>query len=184
MMKAGIFIAWNVFGLCLTMFDVCTVNGDNTTQTQELDAFQLFALFSDAAGVKDVNREPLFKCLRANRTEFDYQAPSATYLWSLNAGEGKPRNYVPVHYTAGKTSSTFFTSFNSDPSNQKQGWFLYTDYKTCGINVIKSFGYQCILWVDYQKRYSYPEECDKAHAEFCGESVSLYKKELCGDTET
>ncbi|KAL1467482.1 hypothetical protein MTO96_042148, partial [Rhipicephalus appendiculatus] len=41
----------------------------------------------------------------------------------------------------------------------------------------------CTLWVAYENRYNYAEECDKAYTELCGEGVSLFTKELCGDDE-
>ncbi|KAH6927528.1 hypothetical protein HPB50_005545 [Hyalomma asiaticum] len=107
------------------------------------------------AAVRDVNRDLKFQCLSANRTEFVAEAPSATYVWSLNAGENKPREHTALLYTAGDAPDKFFTMIASE----------------------------CTLWVTYDKRYSYPEECDKKHFELCGEGVSLFDKELCGDDD-
>ncbi|KAL1472588.1 hypothetical protein MTO96_039235 [Rhipicephalus appendiculatus] len=68
-----------------------TISGENVSLSEVPDAFLIFEDFLDCAGVKDVNRDPMFKCLRASRTEYDMEVPSATYIFSLNAGKGNPR---------------------------------------------------------------------------------------------
>ncbi|KAL1477259.1 hypothetical protein MTO96_035880 [Rhipicephalus appendiculatus] len=157
MAKAGLRVS-DVLGLCLMLVPVFTVAGENSSQSEIPDAFRLFTQFPDVVAVKDVNPNPILKCLRTIRTQYDSETPSATYDWSLNAGQ--------------------------DPSTREEARFLYADFKTCGITVMEIFGHQCTLWVAYENRYSYPEDCDKAHADLCGESVSLFDKELCDDVET
>nr|XP_037280109.1 uncharacterized protein LOC119173359 [Rhipicephalus microplus] len=146
-----------------------------------VNAFQVFGQFSDAAGVRDVSRDPMFKCLRANRTEYDLEARSANYVWSLNAGKGNPSKQVAVKYTGGDTPDAIITMVDSDPSTRKEGHVIYSNYKNCGISVMESLGHQCTLWVAYENRYSYPESCKRMHRKLCGEGVSLFDKEFCGD---
>ncbi|KAH7946623.1 hypothetical protein HPB52_002143 [Rhipicephalus sanguineus] len=50
------------------------------------------------------------------------------------------------------------------------------------LTTVDVFG-ECTLWVAYEDRYSYPEECDEVHTELCGESISLFDKEHCDDAE-
>ncbi|XP_037518773.1 uncharacterized protein LOC119395835 [Rhipicephalus sanguineus] len=183
-MAKGSLLASVVLGLCLILFAVGTVASENPPQWEVPDAFMLFSQFSDVVAVKDVNRNPMFKCLRTIRTEYDTETPSATYDWSLNAGEDKPRKHASVQYTSGDAPASFFTTVDSDPSTREEARFLYADFKTCGVTVIESFGYQCTLWVAYENRYSYPECRDGMNADLCGESVSLSDKGLCNDTET
>ncbi|KAL1482708.1 hypothetical protein MTO96_033612 [Rhipicephalus appendiculatus] len=183
MAKTYVLPTWHVFGLCLILVPVLKIAGENAPQSQVPDAFMIFGEFADSAAVKDVNHNPMFKCLRITRTEYEPEVPFTTYSWSLNAGKGKPRKTATVNYTSGDAPDVFFTTVDSDPSTRKEADFLYSDYTSCGVIAMESFGHQCTLWVPYEQRYSYPEECNKIHAELCGESVSLFDKELCDDSD-
>ncbi|KAL1482709.1 hypothetical protein MTO96_033613 [Rhipicephalus appendiculatus] len=94
MAKGGLFLPFNVYGLCLILVALVTISGGNVSKSEVPDAFMIFGQFNQCAGVRDVNRDPMFTCLRANRSEYDPDVPSTTYLWSLNAGKGKPRMYA------------------------------------------------------------------------------------------
>ncbi|KAL1421715.1 hypothetical protein MTO96_003980 [Rhipicephalus appendiculatus] len=90
----SLFQALSAFSICITVVPVFAVASENPPQSGVVDAFKVLGQFADAAGVRDVNRDPMFKCLRANRTEYDSEAPSANYVWSLNAGKGNPRYFT------------------------------------------------------------------------------------------
>ncbi|KAL1468538.1 hypothetical protein MTO96_041429, partial [Rhipicephalus appendiculatus] len=109
--------------------------------------------FADAAGVRDVNRDPMFKCLRANRTEYDSEAPSANYVWSLNAGKGNPRKHAVVKYTGGDTPDIIITTVDSDPSTRAEGSIIYSDYENCGISIIESLGHHKTAFMELRKFY-------------------------------
>ncbi|KAH6927529.1 hypothetical protein HPB50_005546 [Hyalomma asiaticum] len=63
----------------------------DVNKTESADAFEILAALPFAMAIKDTNTNPLFKCLTAKRVQYDPRGPSATYEWSLNAGDGKPR---------------------------------------------------------------------------------------------
>ncbi|KAL1467953.1 hypothetical protein MTO96_041807, partial [Rhipicephalus appendiculatus] len=139
--RAALVLPLDVYGLWLFLVPVFSVSGELPSQAEVTDAFKVLGSFSDNAAVRDVNRDPMFHCLRATRTNFNPEAPSATFDWSLNAGKGKPRRHAMVKYTSGDAPDVIFSSIDSDPSTRKEGRIIYTDYANCGISVMESFGH-------------------------------------------
>ncbi|KAH7946627.1 hypothetical protein HPB52_002147 [Rhipicephalus sanguineus] len=50
---------------------------------------KVFAAFPYAVGISDINNDTIFECLSARRKDFDPEAKTVTYVWSLNDGPGK-----------------------------------------------------------------------------------------------
>ncbi|KAK8780850.1 hypothetical protein V5799_017808, partial [Amblyomma americanum] len=140
---------------------------------------QMFSGLIDMVAVRDVNPDPMFKCLTARRIQFDAEAPSATYLWFLHAAEDKETERVAFHFTPGNTSGTTRAIVDSDTSHPVVARFPYTDYSSCGVLEQNYFGYQCTLWVSDEAKDSISPECLRQYEDICGESVSLYDKNIC-----
>ncbi|KAK8765244.1 hypothetical protein V5799_032146 [Amblyomma americanum] len=75
------------------------------------------------------------------------------------------------------------TEMKKDYSHPEISRFLYTDYKICGVLETHFFGYQCTLFVVRESKESVASSCLEAHAELCGEDVSLYDKDLGIETQ-
>ncbi|XP_077486049.1 uncharacterized protein LOC144097148 isoform X2 [Amblyomma americanum] len=131
-----------------------------------------------AVAVRDVNTDPMLKCLTARRTDLDLEVPSATYVWSLNAGEDQPRKNATLYFTPAPSDATARLVVNSDVDHPDYVRYLYTD-EECGIMEVHYFGYQCTLWVPEIVGDTIPEHCLWVHAMICGEGVPLYDKKVC-----
>ncbi|XP_077488705.1 uncharacterized protein LOC144099352 [Amblyomma americanum] len=153
--------------------------GPNKLQRETPDVFKMFSGLIDMVAVRDVNPDPMFKCLTARRIQFDAEAPSATYLWFLHAAEDKETERVAFHFTPGNTSGTTRAIVDSDTSHPVVARFPYTDYSSCGVLEQNYFGYQCTLWVSDETKDSISPECLRQYEDICGESVSLYDKNIC-----
>ncbi|KAL1421716.1 hypothetical protein MTO96_003981 [Rhipicephalus appendiculatus] len=157
---------------------------------ETLDAFQILSVNGSSVALRDVNQDPMFKCLTATSIDFDRDVPSATYQWSLNAGDNAPRKNVTLHYTKGPSIDTATLVVDSGclhfvreqtPLIPDVIRYLYLDPSgTCGIMELRYFGYQCTLWARITKENIVPEECFKKHLTLCGKGVSLYDKDTCG----
>uniref|UniRef100_L7LT63 Putative group ii salivary lipocalin n=1 Tax=Rhipicephalus pulchellus TaxID=72859 RepID=L7LT63_RHIPC len=121
-------------------------------QHETLDAFKILSVNGSSVALRDVNQDPMFKCLTATFIDFDRDVPSATYQWSLNAGENAPRKNVTLHYTKGPSVDSATLVVDSE----------------------------CTLWARKTTEHIVPEECFKKHATLCGNGVSLYDNDTCG----
>ncbi|XP_050028187.1 uncharacterized protein [Dermacentor andersoni] len=164
--------------LCVLPAPVHASTEKNDVKTEETDAFEILAALPYAVAIKDTNTNPLFKCLTATRIQFDPSGPSATYEWSLNAGDGQPRKNATFYFTLGDSPETATVVVNSDTSSRQTIRYPYTDYTTCGIMEVNYEGHHCTLWVK-NATATIPEECHRQHTKICGEGVSLYDKDTC-----
>ncbi|XP_077486139.1 uncharacterized protein LOC144097270 isoform X2 [Amblyomma americanum] len=80
----------------------------------------LFALFKDAVAVRDVNRDPKFKCLTATRIDLDANHSSATYRWSLNIVGVEKVKHPVVHWSSDTIPNILTGIVNSDGSELKR----------------------------------------------------------------
>ncbi|KAH8021312.1 hypothetical protein HPB51_014981 [Rhipicephalus microplus] len=132
----------------LTFLQLCflpalaqTSTEKNDVKTENTDAFEILASIPYAEAIKDTNTNPLFKCLTARRIVFDPISPSATYEWSLNAGDGQPRKHATFYFTPGATLDTATVVINSNDSTRQTARYPYTDYTTCGIMTLDFEGH-------------------------------------------
>ncbi|XP_037579986.1 uncharacterized protein LOC119462829 [Dermacentor silvarum] len=171
--------------LALALVQLCVLSAleDTSTEkndvlTEKTDAFEILAAVTYAMAIKDTNTNPSFKCLTAKRILFDPSGPSATYEWSLNAGDGQPRKQATFYFTPSDAPDTATVVVNSDTSSRQTVRYPYTDYTTCGIMEVNYEGHHCTLWVK-NATAPIPEECHQQHTKICGEGVSLYDKDTC-----
>ncbi|XP_077486138.1 uncharacterized protein LOC144097270 isoform X1 [Amblyomma americanum] len=142
----------------------------------------LFALFKDAVAVRDVNRDPKFKCLTATRIDLDANHSSATYRWSLNIVGVEKVKHPVVHWSSDTIPNILTGIVNSDITHPDYCVVLYSDSKACLVWEMHYFGHQCTLWVLSKYKDTVPQECLDKHAELCGKGVTLYDNDHCKET--
>ncbi|KAK8782416.1 hypothetical protein V5799_016242 [Amblyomma americanum] len=54
----------------------------------DMPALQIFANFPYGVAITDIDNDDILDCLSAKRKDFDPEAKTVTYVWSLNGGEG------------------------------------------------------------------------------------------------
>ncbi|XP_075550494.1 uncharacterized protein LOC142584220 isoform X2 [Dermacentor variabilis] len=145
------------------------------------NAFKILAMDQFAVAVRDVNQDPMLKCLTATRIDLDLGVPSAAFLWSFNRNESATRN-ATLHFTKGPSIDTANVVVDTDTAHPDVVRYLYADHAvTCAIMELRYFGYQCTLWLRNTTKNSVSKKCFKAHAKLCANGVSLYDKNTCGD---
>uniref|UniRef100_A0A224YLB6 Lipocalin n=1 Tax=Rhipicephalus zambeziensis TaxID=60191 RepID=A0A224YLB6_9ACAR len=164
--------------LCFLSALAQTSTEKNDVKTENTDAFEILAAIPYAEAIKDTNTNPLFKCLTGRRIVYDPISPSATYEWSLYAGDGQPRTHATFQFTPGDALETATVVINSNTSTTQTARYPYTDYQTCGIMELDFEGHHCTLWVK-NATVSVPDECHRQFTRICGEGVSLYDKDTC-----
>ncbi|KAL3219444.1 hypothetical protein MRX96_030396 [Rhipicephalus microplus] len=118
------------------------------------DAFKVFAAFPYAVGISDADNDVIFQCITATRKDFDPEAKTVTYVWSLSDGPGK-RKHIEFHHTAGATpEATNFT-----------------------------VGKKCTLWVSKAVEDVVPLYCLEQFYDVCGVAVPLHDSNLCLDDD-
>lgn len=155
--------------------------GPNKLQREVPDAFKAFAAFPYAIGISDNDNDTIFECLTARRRDFDPEAKTVTYDWSLNTGPGQERYILSLHHTGGDTpDSAPFTVSNSD--KVYEGYVIYTDYKDCAVTEVPVRNNdQCTLWVSEELKDLVPTHCLRQFHDICGVAVPLRDSDLCPD---
>ncbi|XP_077540112.1 uncharacterized protein LOC144152640 [Haemaphysalis longicornis] len=152
--------------------------GPHKLQRELPDSFKIFDAFEHPIGIMDTNNDSVFECLSARRKDYDPDAQTVTYIWSIAGEDSNKRQLVPFHHTPGDTPDTTRFTVGSD-STVRVGRFDYTDYKNCAILEIPYFGYQCTLWVAENVKDSIPEECIIHYYDICGGGFPIYAKDIC-----
>ncbi|KAK8782415.1 hypothetical protein V5799_016241 [Amblyomma americanum] len=130
--------------------------GPNVLQRSVPDAFQIFANFPYGVAIMDIDNDTILDCLTAKRKDYDPEAKTVTYIWSLNSGEGNNRFHTAFHHTAGATpDATNFT-----------------------------VGKECVLFVSRERENDVPLSCLEQFSDICGEAISLRDKHICVDDDT
>ncbi|XP_077533109.1 uncharacterized protein LOC144145395 [Haemaphysalis longicornis] len=158
-------------------------SGPNKLQRDVPDAFKAFGAFPYAIGITDSNNDTIFECLTAIRTEYDYEAKTVTYVWSLNDGPEHTRKHYAFHYTAGATPDTANFSVGKDEVPEVK-YVRYTDYKDCVITEASHFAEECTLWVSKEVEDLVPVHCLEQFGDICGFAVPLHDADLCEDDFT
>ncbi|XP_077535376.1 uncharacterized protein LOC144147178 isoform X3 [Haemaphysalis longicornis] len=158
-------------------------SGPNKLQRDVPDAFKAYGAFPYAVAITDSNNDTIFECLAAERTEFDYEAKTATYIWFVSDGPEKSRNGYPFYYTEGPTLDSANYVVGKDGVSQVE-YVRYTDYKDCLISEASYFGEQCTLWVSKEVQDLVPEHCLEQFGDICGFAVPVYAADLCEEDFT
>ncbi|XP_054922919.1 uncharacterized protein [Dermacentor andersoni] len=156
--------------------------GPNLLQRQPTDAFKVFAAFPYAVGISDVDNDTIFECLTAKRKDFNPEAKTVTYVWSLNDSPGK-RKRVGFHHTAGATPDATNFTVGKDSNNVQVAYITWSDYKDCAITEVPYYTEQCTLWVSKEVENLVPLYCLEQFHDICGVMVPLHDSDLCQDDE-
>ncbi|KAL3219443.1 hypothetical protein MRX96_030396 [Rhipicephalus microplus] len=145
------------------------------------DAFKVFAAFPYAVGISDADNDVIFQCITATRKDFDPEAKTVTYVWSLSDGPGK-RKHIEFHHTAGATPEA--TNFTVGKSTKIEvAYVVWSDYKDCAITEVSHFSDQCTLWVSKAVEDVVPLYCLEQFYDVCGVAVPLHDSNLCLDDD-
>lgn len=155
--------------------------GPNVLPRETPDAFEVFAQFPYAVAISDADNDTIFECLTATRKDFDPEAKTVTYVWSISDSPGK-RKHVGFHHTAGATPEA--TNFTVGKSTVVEvAYVVWSDYKDCAITEVPHFSDQCTLWVSKAVEDLVPVSCLEQFHDVCGVVVPLHDSDLCLDDE-
>ncbi|KAL1473223.1 hypothetical protein MTO96_038835, partial [Rhipicephalus appendiculatus] len=60
------------------------------------DAFQVFTQYKDAVAISDSDNDTTFDCLVTRRINIDYEAQTATYIWTFKDSSSRPDVFFQV----------------------------------------------------------------------------------------
>ncbi|XP_050028183.3 uncharacterized protein [Dermacentor andersoni] len=156
--------------------------GPNVLQRDVPDAFKVFAAFPYAVAISDADNDTIFECMTTMRKDFDPEAKTVTYVWSINNGPGK-RKHVGFHHTAGATPDATNFTVGRHSNKVEVAYIIWSDYKDCAITEVPHFGDQCTLWVSKEVEDLVPLYCLEQFHDVCGVVVPLHDSDLCEDDE-
>ncbi|XP_037578997.1 uncharacterized protein LOC119461703 [Dermacentor silvarum] len=156
--------------------------GPNVLQRDAPDAFKVFAAFPYAVGISDSDNDTIFECLTTKRKDFDPEAKTVTYVWSLSDGPGK-RKHVEFHHTTGATPDATNFTVGTDSDEMEVAYVTWSDYKDCAITEVPHYGDQCTLWVSKAVEDLVPVYCLEQFHDICGVMVPLHDSDLCEDDQ-
>ncbi|XP_077539459.1 uncharacterized protein LOC144152121 isoform X2 [Haemaphysalis longicornis] len=127
--------------------------GPKELQRDVPDGFKAIAAFEHPIAIADTDNDSILECLSAHRQDFNSEAKTVTYVWSLVGENGKERQLIPVHITEGDTPDTIrFT-----------------------------VGPECTLWVQDFVKDLIPDECVIQYNDICGDGYPIYAQDMCKD---
>ncbi|XP_037523624.1 uncharacterized protein LOC119400691 [Rhipicephalus sanguineus] len=141
------------------------------------DAFEVMSRYKYAVAISDFDNDTIFDCLAANRTDIDYEAKTATYVWMFKGQE--PRDEVSFLTMPGPTPGTLDLMVGDDPS-VKEAILYYTD-DNCSVMDIEYDGHRCILWLKPYLKDAVPQACIDHFVDTCGVVVFPNRSDLCDD---
>ncbi|KAH8009666.1 hypothetical protein HPB51_018963 [Rhipicephalus microplus] len=94
---------------------------------------QIFEQHEYGIAMLDVDQDGDLDCLTARRTEFDKDAPSATYVWQLKGLNGKEKREITFHFKPGPTPDQAIFTLDDTDGTEHLLKTLYTDYHACAL---------------------------------------------------
>ncbi|XP_077538658.1 uncharacterized protein LOC144151478 [Haemaphysalis longicornis] len=156
-------------------------SGPNKLERDVPDAFETFGVFPYALAISDNDNDTIFECLTARRRDFDPEAKTVTYDWSLSTGPGQERELVSLHHTAGVTPDAAPFTINDDDT-AFIAYVRYSDYKDCAVTEVPLRNVdQCTLWVSEEYKDLVPTHCLRQFHDICGVAVPVRDSDLCPD---
>ncbi|XP_037280911.2 uncharacterized protein LOC119174188 [Rhipicephalus microplus] len=142
------------------------------------DTFKIFETFRFAVSISDSDNDTVFECLQANRTAFNAEQKTATYVFIFP----NTQEQIPFHVKYDDTPGIFTFTVDKDPT-PRDGIFYYTDYVNCDVVDIEFRGHQCILWAQRSVKDNVPQDCIDHFVDICGVVVPEHSRDLCPDGE-
>ncbi|XP_077552802.1 uncharacterized protein LOC144167404 isoform X2 [Haemaphysalis longicornis] len=139
------------------------------------DVFKIFELFDYGTAIFDIDEDDDLDCLVTQRTHFDKDTPSATYVWIYGGGNGQDKTTVSFQVKPGPTVDTFLAIPDYDPDHEITGKFEYADYKNCAVMRMPFMNREeCILWVTAEIKADVPQYCNEIYQDICGHTSPVY----------
>ncbi|XP_077538976.1 uncharacterized protein LOC144151730 [Haemaphysalis longicornis] len=179
------FVAVVIFTLSLTTETFSKLGapgGPLQLERQDVDTFKVFTNFQFPVVISDANNDKIFECVKANRTEIDPEARTATYVWMFAETEKGPKHDIPFRVKVADAPNTQTFTLGDDPTH-KEGIIYYTDYETCVVLDMEYQGHHCALWVTLAYKDDAPKECIEHFEDTCGVAVEPHRRDLCEDGE-
>ncbi|XP_077538657.1 uncharacterized protein LOC144151477 [Haemaphysalis longicornis] len=157
------------------------VSGPNKLKRDVPDVFEAFSDYPFAIAISDNDNDTIFECLSATRRDFDPEAKTVTYDWSLSNGPENEREIVSLHHSAGATpDATNFTI--GDDDTVYVGYVRYNDNGNCAVTEFPFRNKElCTLWVSEEYKDMVPTYCLRHFHDICGVIVPLRDSDLCPD---
>uniref|UniRef100_A0A6M2D1F1 Putative lipocalin-5 1 n=1 Tax=Rhipicephalus microplus TaxID=6941 RepID=A0A6M2D1F1_RHIMP len=143
------------------------------------ESFKIISSWESALSIADSDSDDIFDCLTANRTAIDYEAQTATFVWTLRQTDHSPRQEITFSVRPGPTPGTMEMTVGDDPT-VLEGIFYYMD-DDCLVMDLEYHGHQCLLWVRKEVKDRVPQECFVRFADACGEPIRQHRRQLCPD---
>ncbi|KAL1474255.1 hypothetical protein MTO96_038122, partial [Rhipicephalus appendiculatus] len=87
---------------------------------------QVFTQYKDAVAISDSDNDTTFDCLVTRRINIDYEAQTATYIWTFKDSSSRPDVFFQV--SRGPKPGTVDMTVGDDPS-VKEAVLYYADEK-------------------------------------------------------
>ncbi|XP_037286883.2 uncharacterized protein LOC119179862 isoform X2 [Rhipicephalus microplus] len=143
------------------------------------DAFEVIKAFPFSVAIMDSDNDTIFECLISNRTDIDYEAKKATFVWTIGGTKGVPKQEVPFYVTPGLTPGTMDMLIGDDP-DVKQGIFYYFGHD-CIVMDLEYNGHLCLLWTALYLLHNVPPVCIDQFVDTCGVVADPHRRDLCPD---
>ncbi|XP_054931050.1 uncharacterized protein [Dermacentor andersoni] len=137
------------------------------------------AAYPSAVALSDADNDTIFDCLLTHRTDIDYEAKKATFVWYTGGFGDVPKQEIPFVVTPGPTRGTIDMLVGDDP-DVKEGIFYYFD-NNCVVMDIEYHGHQCILWTQVHLIHNVPAVCREQFVDTCGVVINPHRRDLCSD---
>ncbi|KAL3191461.1 hypothetical protein MRX96_059837 [Rhipicephalus microplus] len=158
----------------------------------------------------DSDNDTIFECLISNRTDIDYEAKKATFVWTIGGTKGVPKQEVPFYVTPGLTPGTMDMLIgdagsqtglvrarpdlatlvstavdNLEPrarrSRRKSRAYSTTFGHDCIVMDLEYNGHLCLLWTALYLLHNVPPVCIDQFVDTCGVVADPHRRDLCPD---
>ncbi|KAL1463890.1 hypothetical protein MTO96_043150 [Rhipicephalus appendiculatus] len=168
-MMGEAFTVFLVVALC-TMNDIQAKHGapDGAMKLKKFDlpdSFKIISSWDSALAVAVSGSDSMFDCMTAKRTTIDYEAQTATFVWTLRETDHSPRQEASFLVWPGTRPHTMEMTAGDDPA-VLEGVFYYMD-DTCLVMDLE-YHNLCLLWVRMEAKDRVPQQCFVRFSDACG----------------
>nr|XP_037285506.1 uncharacterized protein LOC119178410 isoform X1 [Rhipicephalus microplus] len=147
------------------------------------DAFKIFRDHAYGVTILDSDGDGELECMTTKRTEYNPEAPSATFVWILKGLNGHEKKNIPFHVRPSNSSHEVLLNFDDD-NRDRILTVLYTDYKDCVVLEMPLLGKEeCMLVVTREVKDAVPQHCFEHYDSNCYNKVTTYDPDVCSQVE-
>uniref|UniRef100_A0A034WXN0 Lipocalin 31 n=1 Tax=Rhipicephalus microplus TaxID=6941 RepID=A0A034WXN0_RHIMP len=170
--------------LCLTIAPVLTGKGKHHLKHDTADAKAVFDNFASAIAIFDVDKDGDLDCLSTVRLDYDKNASTAIYFWTLKNLNGHAQN-ISFQVAPGPALNQFLVKDKNSDEPVQIGTYDYTDYKNCVVMEMPYHGGdECVLWVSEKAIDDIPQHCLDHYDDNCEDAKLAYDKDSCSTMES